>query len=386
MADGVQLHLREGRGIWYNTRSMRILFRYVLREFAVPLCYSLAGFVSIYVLFELFGSFSRLIDSDMTFGMTVKYFTGYLAPYFQYLAPAALMLAALYTMWNFCRHSELVAMRASGVSLVSVAAPIFLAATAMAGLVMWTNEVYVPDHAQWAARLKAAKFDSAKAARSGKLDYRNNRDNRIWSADEVLDVRGRALGGVSITEDRPGGAQLYSITADKALWLDGEWWLENPVVQHYDAKGVQTATPTPELDALPLRVFPNLTERPGDLMAQSRKQQYNSVAGKLRHLKSNMHLSDETRREYAYSAWAQLVSPFACIVVTLFAIPFGIASGRQSVFKGVVATLGLFFLFYAFVIGGMVAANEGFLHPIPAAVAPYAIFFIVGLRAFFRQR
>ena len=42
---------------------MRILFRYVLREFLVPLCYSLIGFVGIYVLFELFGSFSRIAEA-----------------------------------------------------------------------------------------------------------------------------------------------------------------------------------------------------------------------------------------------------------------------------------------------------------------------------------
>ena len=40
---------------------MKILTRYILREFCVPLFYCLTGFVSIYLLFELFGSFSRLM-------------------------------------------------------------------------------------------------------------------------------------------------------------------------------------------------------------------------------------------------------------------------------------------------------------------------------------
>jgi lipopolysaccharide export LptBFGC system permease protein LptF len=34
---------------------MRILTRYVLKEFLVPLFYCLTGFLSIYVLFDLFG-------------------------------------------------------------------------------------------------------------------------------------------------------------------------------------------------------------------------------------------------------------------------------------------------------------------------------------------
>ena len=57
---------------------MRILTRYVLREFVIPLFYCLAGFVSIYVLFDLFGSFSRIVESDLSFGEIALYFCGYL--------------------------------------------------------------------------------------------------------------------------------------------------------------------------------------------------------------------------------------------------------------------------------------------------------------------
>ena len=42
---------------------MRILFRYVFREFCVPLAYCLTGFLSVYVLFELFGVFNRMMEA-----------------------------------------------------------------------------------------------------------------------------------------------------------------------------------------------------------------------------------------------------------------------------------------------------------------------------------
>ena len=72
---------------------MGILSRYVFREFLSPLFYCLVGFVSIYVLFDLFGSFSRMLEAHLPVGDAALYFCGYLAPYFHYLAPAALMLA-----------------------------------------------------------------------------------------------------------------------------------------------------------------------------------------------------------------------------------------------------------------------------------------------------
>ena len=93
---------------------MRLLTKYVLREFLIPLFYCMTGFVAIFVLFELSASFSRLLEAKLPFTTILSFFCGYLAPYFMWLAPAALMLATLYTMWSFCRHSEIIAMRASG--------------------------------------------------------------------------------------------------------------------------------------------------------------------------------------------------------------------------------------------------------------------------------
>ena len=87
-----------------------------------------------------------------------------------------------------------------------------------------------------------------------------------------------------------------------------------------------------------------------------------------------------------YDTWAKILSPFACIVITLFAIPAGVATGRQSVFKGILGALALFFSFYGMVIACMVCADMQLLPPIVAAFLPYAVFFLLGLRAFSKQK
>ena len=363
-----------------------ILFRYILREYLVPLFYCLTGFLAIYVLFELFGSFSRIVEAKLPFMLGVRYFLGYIAPFFHYLAPAALMLAALYTMWNFCRHSELIAMRANGIGFFAISAPILLTALAMTVFVAWVNESYVPRTAQWAKRLRAEHFDLEKTARSGSIVYRNAAGERTWSADTSLDPDGHHLSGVKVVQDRPGGAREFLLASERADWMDGEWWFSKPNIRHYDISGGETATPTPDLDKLPLRVFAAFGERPADIMAQNRDWKYNSVRGKLRYLQTNKELSESSRRSCAYETWAQLMSPLACIIITLFAIPAGVSSGRQSVFLGILAAIGMFFAFYAFVIAGMVAADMGFVPPFLAAIVPYILFFVLGVRSFRRQK
>jgi lipopolysaccharide export system permease protein len=366
---------------------MRILTRYILREYLIPLFYCLAGFLSIYVLFELFGSFARLSEADLPFPVVVEYFCAYLAPYFEWCAPAALMLAALYTMWSFCRHSEIIAMRASGISFMTIVKPVLAVALAMAAFVWWVNDSYVPRKAQWAQLMRSAKFNLEDVSRTDNIVYRNAPEGRTWSIGRLLDFQARELGDVRVTIDRPGGGpRLQNITAPRAAYLDGEWWFFDAAVQHYNSAGEEIASPVPALDALKLRAFPAFRETPGDFLMQNRAWAYYSIADRFRYLRLHTDLTEQARRKCRYETWAKIFSPLACLVITLFAIPAGIASGRQSVFKGIVGALALFFSFYGTVIACMVCANTGLLPPVPAALAPYVIYFAAGIVAFRKQR
>lgn len=356
---------------------MRILSRYIFREFAVPLGYSLAGFVSIYVLFELFGSFSRIVSAKMPLATTLQYLAAYLSPFFHYVAPASLMLATLYTMWNFSRHSELTAMRASGVSLAAVARPMLVAACAMAVFVAWVDESYMPRHAQWAMDLRKDRFGRDGAAEDA-FTYSNAEGRRHWTVDAGHNSSYSLLKGVRVNVYAREGAGEMTISAPKAEYLDGEWWFTDAKVQHYGADGRLKASPTPGLDALPLRVFPALDERPDDMRMQDTDARFSSVAGKLRYLAMSPDIRGQGRLRIVYDAWAQAVAPLACIVITLLTIPAGISSGRQAVFAGVLGAVGMFFAYYGVVVACMALAQTGLVPPVPAALLPPVMFALLG--------
>ena len=343
----------------------------------IPLAYSLAGFVSIYVLFELFGSFSRIVSANVPPAVTAKYLAAYLSPFFHYLVPASLMLATLYTMWSFCRRSELTAMRASGISLAAVVRPILLVACAMAVFVAWVNESYMPLHAQWAMDLRKDRFGKEGDTKDA-FTYSNTAARRHWTVEGGHNTAYSRLEGVRVNAYAREGAGEMSLTAARADYLDGEWWFTDAKVQHYGADGRPKASPTPELDALPLRVFPAFKERPEDMRMQDTDARFSSVLGKLRYLAMSPDIREQGRRKIIYDAWAQAVSPLACIVITLLSIPAGISSGRQAVFAGVLGAVGMFFAYYGFVIGCMALAQTGLVPPQPAALLPPVLFAVLG--------
>lgn len=365
---------------------MKILTRYVLREFCVPLFYCLTGFVSIYLLFELFGSFSRLVSARPGFLKACTYLAGYLAPYFEWMAPACLMLATLYTMWNFCRHSEIIAMRASGIGFFTIVKPLLAVATLMALLVGWVNEVYVPRYGQWAKLYKAHRFKEDDMEKADDIVFHNAAKSRTWRVGLLVNEEASILEDVSVSVNYPGGGRKMTINSPRAECLDGVWYLMNPEIVYYTELGAEMVSPTPELDKLSLRPFVEFDEKPRDFLLQNRDPAFCSTLDRLHYLKMHPALTAETRRGLVYDLAAQIVAPLACLVITLFAIPAGIASGRQSVFKGIVGALGMFFAFYGMTICGMVFAKKGWVPPIPAAVLPDLIFFAIGCRLFWRQR
>ena len=181
---------------------MKLLTRYVLREFCVPLFYCLTGFVSIYLLFELFGSFSRLSAARPGWGKACAYLAGYLAPYVMWMAPACLMLATLYTMWNFCRHSELVAMRANGIGFFTIVKPLLAVATLMALFVGWVNEVYVPRYGQWAKLYKAHRFKEEDMDKADDIVFHNAAKSRTWRVGLLVNEEASILEDVSVSVRR----------------------------------------------------------------------------------------------------------------------------------------------------------------------------------------
>ena len=121
-------------------------------------------------------------------------------------------------------------------------------------------------------------------------------------------------------------------------------------------------------------------------MMQNRPWRFNSVRDRFRYLKTHPELTDLARNELLFDAWAQIMAPFACIIITLFAIPAGIASGRQSVFKGIIGALAMYFSFYGLMIGCMVVAKNGWCNPVLGAVLPDVVFLALGVRSFMRLK
>ena len=365
---------------------MSLITRYLLRQFLGPLFVCLVAFNGIFILFDLFGHLSKFLDAGLGLGLVLRYYAGVVSSYMHWFIPASCMLATLYSMWQLSHHSELTAMRASGISFHRLTLPFFGVAFVMSLLTFANLEWVSPRLSVWSDRLKENNFQpegDGALRRDRPFTYGDREwvfEAADWTSDETM---AHPAGRVTIRSERrgTGGApdERWGVRAERADWLDGEWWLTKPVFMHFDADGSEIVGSELSGPALPsLMPFPELTETPHD-MVLSRKTGAAATLPLRDMLRLIRSKGDNAEPEDWYDFWYRIAAPWACIVITLFAIPTGITTGRQSVFKGVVLVLATFFGFYAVTIALSYFGQGGAVPPAVAAWLPNLVFLAIGL-------
>ena len=371
---------------------MSLIVRYLLRQFLGPLLTCLVAFNGIFVLFDLSGHLSRFLDADLPLPLVLKYYLGVVCTYSHWFLPASCMLATLYSMWQLSHHSELTAMRASGISFHRLTLPFFCTAIAASLLTFANEEWFAPPLGAWSDRLKESGFSETRPGPAENVFFTNYEANRTWriaridlTSDETAahvsapepDEDGNAPPAVEIKVRNEEGRNVWGVRADRADWLDGKWWLSNPRLMAFDeADGMElpdTAVRTVDLPGdFP---FPELTEKPRDIrIAEQKDNAHLSSREMLRKMRTSRAGSAEDR----YDFWYRIAAPWACLVITLFSIPAGITTGRQSVFKGILLVLVTFFSFYAFTLLLKYFGQHGALSPVLAAWLPNLVFLAIG--------
>src|SRR5438128_12333661 len=96
---------------------MRILDRYVIRNFLQVYFYCIAGFVSIWLIFDISDNICTFIDERIGLLLAVRYYGTQVPDGFIFLLPVSLLLALLFTVVRMSQPNEMVSMWTCGWSL-----------------------------------------------------------------------------------------------------------------------------------------------------------------------------------------------------------------------------------------------------------------------------
>jgi lipopolysaccharide export system permease protein len=320
---------------------MKILTKYLLKSLLFPLIYCLLAFLLIVIIDDLFDNFSDFLESSVSPKDILYYYSLVIPPVIVQILPVCLLLAVLYSLSQLTRHSEIIAMRAGGVSIYRIVLPFIGVGMAAALLTAFINEKIAPDSAWRAEKFldyqKAGKDEAIFFARNLALKDRNH----VWMIQK-LDTRDNSMYNIELVEQRPDGTDAVKINADKARWLDGRWWFMDMTSQAYRENGDLDGPP----EMIMQKEMRDLQETPQTFLTEVKDTQYLSSSQMRRYLRSKNDVVGEARARLLVDLHSRLAVPFVCIIVTLIGVPVGAHTGRRGAFVGIMTAMFLFFGFY----------------------------------------
>ena len=316
---------------------MRLLDRYLLREFLVPLGYCLSGFLIFWIAFDLFSEIHGMQQKHLLARDIAEYYV-FKAPEFLILVlPVALLLALLYTLTNHARFNELTAIRAAGISLSRMCLPYFAVGIVASLALFGLNEFLVPRTADIADRIlesRARRHLSAEERQEIKnLAFSNSKAGRFWHAG-VYNQRSGEMFNVEVQWQQPDG-WWRSIFADRALRTNRVWTFYN--VREYKQTGTNSLpVRLPQADVVE---FPEFSETRAMIQSEINVSDALSIHNTrradlpireiLNYFRLHPHPERSVRAYLGTKLQGRLAGPWACLVVVLVAIPFASAPAGE---------------------------------------------------------
>src|SRR5690349_18715205 len=105
---------------------MKLLDRYIVRNFIQPYIYCIFGFLSIWLIYDISDNSSIIFDTRAPFGLVAHFYLTQIPEVLVILLPVALLLALLFSLGRMSRANEIVSMLTAGVSVPRIILPLLV--------------------------------------------------------------------------------------------------------------------------------------------------------------------------------------------------------------------------------------------------------------------
>jgi LPS export ABC transporter permease LptG/LPS export ABC transporter permease LptF len=355
---GVVVVIRLPRLSWL---APNILDRYIARIYMRAAALSFAALLGLFYIGTFIDKTDKVFKGQATTGEVVR-LLGFMTPQFIYFViPIAALLSVLTTFGLLSRSSELSVMKACGISLYRIAAPILLLSFVWSGILFGLEQQIMARANQRAGALDT-KIRTGKAPRTSNPLSRNwvvGRDGAIYYYT-FFDAQQKTIQALTIYRPAKDSWQLESqVVAASASYAGGQWTGVKGWQQDFTGRGRWAAFPERTLPIEPPEYFE--TEQPiAEMMTVPQLKRY------IDELSASgfnvVPLSIELQKKLAF--------PFVTVVMTLLAIPFGMSAGKRGTLYGI--GIGIVLALTYWIVGGAFAAvgKAGILSPIMAGWAP----------------
>jgi lipopolysaccharide export system permease protein len=342
---------------------------YMARTFLVRTLAVLAALVIVLMALDLLGESGNILAYPGNGDAQLWHYVALRAP--QIIArflPFSVLLGTLVTLATLNQNSEIISMKAAGISAHQILAPLVVASIGVAILSFWFNDRIVTR--------ATATLTAWEAAGYGPLPPDRGIATNIWVRDgddliHVNEVSGRGnavrLSGVTVY-DRAGGTLKSIVDAAEGVSAGGAWRLSQ--VRRFDVTG-DTISRVPAMT-----IGRGITP---DRFTLANVDADEHSFGSLREAISELKAAGRPTGPLESGLWHKLSGPMSAILMPLLAgvAAFGLARSGRLFIRAVIG-MALGFTYFVADNFALAMGNLGAYPPLLAAWAPFALFLLIG--------
>jgi LPS export ABC transporter permease LptG len=340
----------------------------------------MTGFLMLLLIFTFFELVGDILRNHIPLTTVGAYLLN-LTPNLLYAtAPLAVLIAVLVTFGVLNRNSELIAMKATGISLYRLVVPVVSIAAILAVGLFLFDEFYLPQANQRQEALRSEikgrppqtflhpeqKWIFGQPAAAGEPSH-------IFYY-QFFDPDQNEFANLSIFEFDPATFALSRrIFASRAAWnpSSSSWRFENGWVRDIAGANVVENSYREFKQAS----FSEIHEEPGYFKKESLQSQEMNF-GQLQRYIGDLRQSGFDTMRLRVDLWHKLAYPLTAVVMAVLAIPFALSMGRRGSLTGIAVAIGVA-LAYS-VVDGLFGAM-GNVNYLPAALAAWSPDILFGL-------
>ena len=350
---------------------MKLLDRYVLREFLGYVLLGLSGFIVIFIVVDIFEKIATFLDNRAPIDVVARFYL-YRAPeVVVQVLPVALLLATFLALGQLNKFGELTAMRAAGVSLLRILRPVVGVALVAVLVSLALGEYVVPNANRERDRLydeQIRNIPRNTVTERADVTYLGQ-GGRIFYIRLYLIPQER-MHEVSMQEFEQG-VLTRRVDAAEAQWT-GEHWVFNAGYVRTFEDGHEKAESFVRLPA------PEISEVPSDFAKETRKPGEMNYF-ELRRYVERLRASGARVANYLVDLHVKLSFPLVNLIVVLIGASLATRLRMQSAALGFGLSIAISFVYYAFMRAGQALGHNGALPPYVAAWLGDIVFGVIAL-------
>lgn len=358
----------------FSLPGPRLLDVYLARQYLYILAMTTVGILGLFYISTFIDLSDKWFKGQTSFGMLAQFLFWSTPEWLTYVLALAVLLSALVTIGVLTKNSELIVMRACGISLYRTALPLVFFAVAASAVLFAIEERILATANRNADRLKHI-IRTGSPQTFGVL-------NRKWIVGrkgevyhyQFYDPRRRELNSLSVfTFDRAAHTIRSRQFAARATYAPTGGRSGNAATWRLERGWSREFGPRTQVKQFATFADRTVALEPADYFVTEAREPDLMNYRQLRSYVAELRASGYNVLEHEVGLYRKVAFPFVTLVMTLIAVPFAVSTGKRGAMYGVGIGIVLALVYWVMISVFAAFGAGGLLDPMLAAWAPNLI-------------